>query len=420
MQHLVAVMALGMLCIVWAVVMRYSGGKGCTGTCDTCVNKLVEATAAGTAGPGAVPCAVPPQPGKVETKEACWKRRAKAGAAAALGLALGGWAAWQFMGQPAAPSASTVKLTRPLMGTLWTIEVVPGLGQAPEAVAAAIGAAFDEVARVESVMSEWKPDTPISAINANAGKDPVVVPAELRAIIERGIGWGKRSDGAFDISWRGMGKIWKFSDEVFAPPAPEVVEAGRQRVDYRKIVVDGDRVGLAEEGMAIGLGGIAKGYGVDRAATVLLEKGLVNFSLAGAGDIRLHGVNKDGQPWRVGVRNPRGGKDDLIATLGITGGAVSTSGDYERFREVDGVRYHHIIDPRTGWPARASRSVTIVAPENETADAMATAVFVLGPEKGLALVASVPGAEALIVDGEGRLHRSPGFARVGTVAGETR
>ena len=233
------------------------------------------------------------------------------------------------------------------------------------------------------------------------------MPEELVGIIERGIAYGWLTSGAFDITWRGMGRLWTFGDDFRVPEENEIREAVG-RVDFRKVVIDGNTVFLPDPEMAIGLGGIAKGYAIDRAGLKIRQAGISNFLVDGGGDILAVG-RINGRPWLVGIRDPRGDRLDLLRTLSISGGAVVTSGDYERFKIVDGRRYHHIIDPRTGFPADKCRSVTVFAPEAEKADVLATAVFVLGPEEGLKLIQQAGDAETLIVDSSGEIFMSEGF-----------
>jgi thiamine biosynthesis lipoprotein len=300
--------------------------------------------------------------------------------------------------------AASVRVERYLMGTRWSIEVrVPEERQA--AAFDAIGDAFDEVARVEAVMSEWRPDSPISRVNAGAGQgQPVAAPEELVAIVARGIAIGRATDGAFDITWRGLGDLWRFDGEGQMPPATDAVAAALVRVGYERVRIAVGGIELPDAGMALGLGGIAKGYGIDRAGAVLRQAGYRDFYVDGGGDV-LASASDAERPWRVGIRDPRGGASELIGTVVLRDGAVVTSGDYERFVEVDGVRYHHIIDARTGWPARGCQSVTVVAPTAERADALATALFVMGPEAAERFVAETGDVEALVVDAEGTVHR---------------
>jgi thiamine biosynthesis lipoprotein len=300
----------------------------------------------------------------------------------------------------------TVKVSRPLMGSTWTIEVVHK-GK-PAKAAEAIDAAFRELARIEQVMSEWRTDSPISAINAAAGRKPVEVPLELREILERGIRYGEKTEGAFDITWRGMGRLWRFDDEFRLPAAAEV-EKARKNVDYTRIQIEGNRVFLPMATMAIGLGGIAGGYAVDRAAGVLAERGFSDFLFDGSGDILVRGTHS-GRPWRLGIQDPRGPHGKLIGSVPVQDEALVTSGDYERFKIVEGVRYHHIIDPRTGYPARGTISVTVIAKTTEQADALATAMFILGAEKALKLAVAEQ-VDVLLIDEQGRRHMTDGFAR---------
>lgn len=307
-----------------------------------------------------------------------------------------------------------VRQDRVLMGTVWSLQVLPsGQSQAAD-TEGALASAFDEVDRIDRLMSEWKPDSPLSAINAAAGTNGVKAPAELLDIIRRGIRFGDLTDGAFDITWLGMGNLWHF-DESFTPPSDAEIAEAKSHVDYRRIRIDGDHVSIPA-GWAIGLGGIAKGYAIDRAAAKLREAGFRNFLVNGGGDVLVVG-RKGNRDWTVGVRDPRGGPQDLVARVRADG-AVVTSGDYERFRIVDGVRYHHIIDPRTGRPARLCRSVTIVADQAELADVLATAVFVLGPTRGLQLISAMPHVEGFIIDADGKRSMSNGFKELAEFASE--
>ena len=303
--------------------------------------------------------------------------------------------------------ASTIRLSRPLMGTLWTIEVFDEAR--PAAARAAIDAAFAELARIDLLMSEWKAESPISQVNAAAGRQPVAVPAELRELIQRSIRYSEKTEGSFDITWRGMGAIWKFDDH-FTPPTAQAVEAARRNVNYRAIQIDGDRVFLPKAGMSIGLGGIAKGYAVDRAFDALIRAGFANVMVDGGGDVRVAGT-RNGVPWRLGIQHPRRERGRILGAVKPRNQALATSGDYERFRIVDGVRYHHIIDVRNGWPATAASSVSVLADTAEQGVVIAKGIFILGPEKGLAL-ARTEGVEALLVDPAGRRFWTEGFRNV--------
>lgn len=306
------------------------------------------------------------------------------------------------------PPSGTVRVERPLMGTTWEIEV-PDHGN-PEAARHAIDAAYAELERIDRLMSEWKPDSPVSKINAAAGKSPVDVPPELQALLERSICYGYESRGAFDITWHGMSKIWHFDDN-FVPPAPAAVDEARQRVDFRRIQIDGHRVFLPAANMSIGLGGIAKGYAIDRATAVLAQAGFHDSLVDGGGDVLARGHRADGSSWRLGIQDPRRPRGALLGSVAASNFAVVTSGDYERFRIVNGVRYHHIIDPRTGWPASASQSVTVMADNAERAVVLAKPIFILGGEKGLAF-ARAQHVDTLIVNAQGQRLMTDGFAHL--------
>lgn len=294
---------------------------------------------------------------------------------------------------------------RPLMGTTWTIQVAPhGNAAAP----AAIDQAYAELTRIDALMSEWKPESPISQINAAAGRHPVEVPAELRAIIERSNRYSELSEGAFDITWHGMANIWHFDDRFKVPTQAEVDQA-RRNVNYREIQIDGNRVFLPRTGMSLGLGGIAKGYAIDRAIDVLARAGFKDALVDGGGDIRVSGT-RNGSPWEIGVQDPRAERGTLIGRLPATDCSVVTSGDYERFRIVDGVRYHHIIDARTGWPAGKASSVTVISPSAEQGVVLAKIIFFFGSEKGLAAARSEH-VDALLIDTAGARYATEGFAR---------
>ena len=304
-----------------------------------------------------------------------------------------------------APS-ETIRIERPLMGTTWSIEVADH-GRA-EAARNAIDQAYAELTRIDALMSEWKPASPISQISAAAGKSPVEVPEELRAIIERSNRYSEMSDGAFDITWHGMANIWHFDDR-FAVPTQAMVDQARRHVNFRKIQIEGNRVFLPQAGMSIGLGGIAKGYAVDRASQVLAHAGFRDSLVDGGGDIRVSGT-RNGVPWQMGIQDPRQERGTLIGRVSLTSGAIVTSGDYERFRIVDGVRYHHIIDTRTGWPAIAACSVTVISPEAEQGVVLAKIMFIFGGEKALE-IAHREGVEMLLIDPQGKRYATDGFMR---------
>lgn len=270
-------------------------------------------------------------------------------------------------------------------------------------------AATTEIVRLEKLMTTWDPASEVSRINAAAGRIPVAVSQETFDVIAESLRTSAISEGTFDITFETLHGLWKFDQDLDPrPPTPEQVRERVQFMGFRHVKLEkGPRtVYLDEAHVRIGLGGIAKGYAVDRAARVLQTGGLDSFFVQAGGDLYAHGLKADGTPWNAGIRDPRGPEGDYFATMPVSDCAFSTAGDYERTYVIDGKRYHHIIDPRTGYPATASRSVTIWAPTALLADEIDDAVFILGPEKGLALVESIEDAGAVIVDAANRVWTS--------------
>jgi FAD:protein FMN transferase len=270
------------------------------------------------------------------------------------------------------------------------------------AIKARLEKAIAEIRRLEGLMTTWRPESELSRINAAAGKSAIPVSPETLAVIEKSLWISENSGGVFDITFEAMHGLWKFDEDIDDNvPHPDDVEKARALIDWRQIQVDRAKstVGLAKPRMRMSLGGIAKGYAVDAAAEVLRKEGLAAFFVQAGGDLYVAGKKPDGARWRVGARDPRGkGEQDYFAMIEVEDHAFSTAGDYERSFLKDGKRYHHIIDPRTGSPASASRSVTLWAKDALTADAIDDAVFILGPEKGLKLVESIDDCGAVIVD----------------------
>jgi thiamine biosynthesis lipoprotein len=283
----------------------------------------------------------------------------------------------------------------------------------PTLDAARLHALFDaataEVRRLEKLMTTWDPASEVSQINAAAGQQPVAVGPETFEVIREAVHASQISEGCFDITFETLHGLWKFDQDLDPhPPTAADVKAKVKYVGYRHVKLDAEAhtVFLDESHVRIGLGGIAKGYAVDKAAKVLLDAGMTSFYVQAGGDLYTRGTKPDGSPWQAGIRDPRGPDGDYFAMMPVVDHAFSTAGDYERSYIVDGKRYHHIIDPRTGFPATASRSVTIWAPTALLADEIDDAVFILGPDKGLKLVESLEGVGAVIVDAHNRVWTS--------------
>jgi len=315
-----------------------------------------------------------------------------------------------------AKDAGLMKSTRVIMGTYVTI-TVNREGLTDDKAREAVAAAYAEVERVDRLMSTYKPESDLSKVNKEAGIRPVKVDPEVVDCVARALGIAMATDGSFDPTVGPLVRLWGVGSDHAKVPAEYEIRASLARVDYRKVVVDkpASTVFIKDKAMGLDLGGIAKGYASDLAVAALKRRGVKGAIVACAGDIRLFGVREGGAPWRVGVQHPRD-KAALLTELDLTDGAVSTSGDYERFFIKDGVVYHHIMDPRTGGPARGLVSVTILAREAWLADSLATGLFVLGPERALAYARAHPEIEVLMVGLDGKLMATGRFDKLGLPA----
>lgn len=291
-----------------------------------------------------------------------------------------------------------------VMGTSLELSAI---GPDAQLLEKALDAALAEMRRVEDLMTDWRA-SPLEDLNAQAGQGPQVIDRELFTLIQRGVDLGKLTSGAFDITYAGAGRLWNFKQTPPLIPSAGAIRAALSHVGYQRLGLakETSSIRLPEE-MRIGLGGIAKGYGVDRAMAVLMEHGIKHGIVNAGGDLKALGT-RFGKPWEIAIRHPRD-RDQVMALLPVSNVCVVTSGDYERFFELDGKRYHHILDPRTGSPSTGCMSATVTAPDAAFADALATALCVLGPEEGLLLVESLPRVEALVVGLDGKVHPSTGL-----------
>ena len=273
-----------------------------------------------------------------------------------------------------------------------------------------IDLAVAEVKRVEYLISDWIPTTQISQVNKNAGIKPVKVDKEVFDLVSRAIKVSQITSGAFDISYASMDRIWKFDGSMKAMPTEEAIKKSVSKIGYKNIVLDPKEqtIFLKNEGMKLGLGGIGQGYIADKVKELLFSKGCVSGIVNVSGDINAWGKQPDGKPWTVGIVNPLN-KNKIFATFPLENSAVETSGSYEKFVIFNGIRYAHIIDPRTGYPAQGVVSVSVFAKQTEIADALATGIFVLGVEVGLDLVNQLKGIQCIIVDDKGKIHSSKGI-----------
>ncbi len=265
-----------------------------------------------------------------------------------------------------------------------------------------------EMARVERTFSPHLPDSELSVLNRLSYPGPVKVSDEMRALLSASRKVAELTGGAFDITYASAGHLYDY--RAGKRPAAAQLERARDAIDYRHVKLDGSQVSFARAGVTIDLGGIAKGHAVDRSIERLRSIGIRHAMVAAGGDSRLLG-DRRGEPWTVAVRHPRR-QGEVAAILPLFDTAISTSGDYERFFEEDGERVHHILDPATGRSANGVQSVTILGPATTFTDALSTSVFVLGLERGMALVDGLEGIDAILVDAAGRLHFSNDLAQL--------
>mgnify|MGYP002713063289 CR=1 FL=1 len=272
---------------------------------------------------------------------------------------------------------------------------------------ALVASVFDELRRIDRLMSPYKEASELSRINRDGGQHTVKVSAELVSLIRQSQRISELTHGAFDITFASVGFAYDYRSAT--RPDRGRLDALHSGIDYRNLITDAtaSTVSLGRPGVKIDLGGIAKGYAVERSIGLLQQHGIGHALVTAGGDTRVLG-DRRGRPWLVGVRHPRA-RSKLITRLPLDNEAISTSGDYERFFEEDGVRYHHIINPRTGDSARQVQSVTVVGPDATQTDGLSTSVFVMGVERGLALIDSLNGYETIIVDRHGELHYSQGL-----------
>ncbi len=271
----------------------------------------------------------------------------------------------------------------------------------------AISDAFSEIDRIEQLMSTYIEESELSTLNRLGADAPVVLGAELYGLLRKSVRYSELSDGAFDVTYESVGQHYDYRKKL--QPSEAILRAEKARIGYEFLEFDDAKstVFFKKRGVRVNLGGIAKGYAVDRAIKRLRDAGIRSAMVTAGGDTRLLGT-RDGQPWIVGVQNPRDA-EQLAVRLPLEDEAISTSGDYERFFELGSERIHHIVSPRTGRSVRDVRSVTVLGPSALDTDALSTTVFVMGVKKGLALIESLPKFEAIIIDSDQRMHVSSGL-----------
>jgi thiamine biosynthesis lipoprotein len=311
-------------------------------------------------------------------------------------------------GAPAGGVSRIVERTQIAMGselhlTAWT---------ANEAAAdAAFARVFAEFDRLEGLMSVWREDSDIQRLNQAAGEHPVPVSVEVREVLTIARQVSEWTEGRFDVTFGALGDLWKFDhDQDNHIPDPNEVKLRLQLVNYRDLLIDeaAGTVYLRRKGMRANLGGIGKGYAVDRGVSLLRGSGLRDFMIQAGGDLYVAGRKGD-RPWRLGIQDPRGPANRSFASIELTDATFSTSGDYERSFLKEGRRYHHILDLSVGEPARGCRSVTLVTDRAVIADALAKGVFILGPAAGMALIERTRGVQGVIVSARNEVLVSSGL-----------
>ncbi len=316
-----------------------------------------------------------------------------------MGLLLSGL----MIGATLSPAqAEWLRHSENIMGTRVAVELWQPPGRQADDCADRV---FDEMRRIDALMSPFRPDSEVSAINRDAAIESVSVSPELYRLIEKSLEFSRLSNGAFDISFASVG--YRYDYREGKQPDDDSIRTLLDNIDYRQIRLANGRIRFGKPGMRIDLGGIAKGYAVDRSIDILKRCGIRHALVSAGGDSRLLG-DRNGRPWMIGIRHPR--RENAVALrLPLDNSAISTSGDYERFFISNGERVHHIINPRTGKSARNSWSSTVIGPDATTTDALSTTLFILGAERGLKLIDQLDGLDAIIIDATGKIHYSSGL-----------
>lgn len=307
---------------------------------------------------------------------------------------------------PTCLNADWQKQEAAIMGTVITVELWhedDDLGKKQ------VDSIMGEMRRIDALMSSYKPDSELSAVNAGAAKGPVTVSKELLEMIERALEYSDITSGAFDITYASAGQHYDYRNNK--KPDKALLQAALPAINFRHVKIDktASTVEFLHPGVRIDLGGIAKGYAVDRGMNMLQQAGVTTALISAGGDTRVSGKRWD-RPWHIGIRNPRD-EGSIVSMIPLEDSAISTSGDYERYFVEDGVRYHHILDPKTGSSTHEILSSSIIGQSATDTDALSTSVFILGVEKGMQLIDSIADTEAVLIDNHGDMHYSAGLAR---------
>ena len=295
---------------------------------------------------------------------------------------------------------------RAVMGTRITVEL---WGEDQTEAVRNIERVMQEMQRVDALMSTYKPTSQVSLVNADAAKRPVTVDADLFGLLQTSLEYSQLTEGAFDITYASVGYLYDYRKGV--RPTDAQIAAALPAVSYRHVVLDAGKrtVRFTQPGVRIDLGGIAKGWAVDQGIEILRKAGVQRAMVTAGGDTRIIG-DRFGKPWMVGIRDPRE-EGKVLVRIPLEDEALSTSGDYERFFEENGVRYHHILEPASGKPARAVRSVTVIAPTATRTDGLSKTIFVLGIQKGMEVLDRLGDVDAIAIDAQGQIFYSRNLAQ---------
>ena len=301
--------------------------------------------------------------------------------------------------------SSTFKKSCKLMGNHFELTVV---ADNEKWARERIDAGISEIQRVERLLTTFSDDSETNLINQNAGIGPVVVSTETFDLIERSLRISQVTQGAFDITYGSIDKrLWNFDQHMTSLPDKETAKNMVRLINYRNVILDREKsaVFLKEKGMRIGFGGIGKGYAAERAKLIMKRLGVESGVVNASGDLTAWGLQSNGKPWTVGIANPEA-KHEVFSYMSITDMAVATSGNYEKFVMIDGKKYSHTINPRTGLPVTGIKSVTIITTNAEIADAMATPVMIMGIRTGLDMIDQIKNIEAVVIDDHDRMYTS--------------
>jgi thiamine biosynthesis lipoprotein len=299
------------------------------------------------------------------------------------------------------------KRTTLLMGGRFDISIVANDSLIAEQN---INEVIAEISRIENLISDWKPTSQVSEVNRNAGIAPVKVDREVFELTQRAIELSKKTNGAFDVSFAAMDRIWKFDGSMTEMPSAEAIKKSVEKVGYKNIFLDNvqSTIFLKLKGMKMGFGALGEGYATDRCRDMMLAKGIKSGIVNASGDMTTWGKQPNGKDWNIGITNPFH-PDDVFAVVPLNGGAVTTSGNYEKFVVLDGKRFSHIINPATGYPATGLCSVTVFGPKAEIANGFSTSIMVMGRRAGMDFINKSPDYSCIMITDNGKIIKSKNF-----------